>query len=165
MNGCCSSRILECEPIATMRNPDSARLLTRCIDCESISPVTVEALSGDAGLIHCTDCGVVFNAAWNLVDEVPNPIDPGAPTAVTTRRPASHEHDGNTRLSKYASRTRRTPAVAQGKRSTACATNPGLAVWTRNLAYQAASRLERRMPPPGRTRVRPGGGPEICGSG
>ena len=76
-----------------MRNPDSARLLARCIDCESISPVTVEALSGDAGLIHCTDCGVVFNAAWNLVDEVPNPIDPGAPTAVTTRRPASHEHD------------------------------------------------------------------------
>ena len=78
-----------------MRNTGYARLLTRCVDCESISPVTVDALSVDAGLVHCMDCGVLFNAAWNLVDEVSSPIEPGSPTVLTARRSASHEHDAH----------------------------------------------------------------------
>ncbi len=84
MNGCCSSRFRECEQIASMRNSESARLLTRCVACETISPVTIEALSTQAGLIHCKDCGIMFNATWNLVDEAPNPVcsaSPAAPTA------------------------------------------------------------------------------------
>jgi len=46
---------------------------TRCSFCESNNTVTAEALRARAGLIACDDCGQTFNAAWNLVDQIPHP--------------------------------------------------------------------------------------------
>ena len=46
---------------------------TRCSACETIQTVTPEALKTQSGLLRCSECGATFNAAWSLVDQIPNP--------------------------------------------------------------------------------------------
>ncbi len=46
---------------------------TRCSACEAIQTVTPEALKTQSGLLSCSECGATFNAAWSLVDQIPNP--------------------------------------------------------------------------------------------
>ena len=48
-------------------------LETRCNGCESILSVTADTLAAGAGLVQCGECDTVFNAAWNLVEQIPNP--------------------------------------------------------------------------------------------
>ncbi len=46
---------------------------TRCSACDAIQTVTPEALNTQSGLLRCSECGATFNAAWSLVDQIPNP--------------------------------------------------------------------------------------------
>ena len=46
---------------------------TRCSACDAIQTVTPEALKTQSGLLRCSECGATFNAAWSLVDQIPNP--------------------------------------------------------------------------------------------
>ena len=46
---------------------------TCCSACEAIQTVTPEALKTQSGLLSCSECGATFNAAWSLVDQIPNP--------------------------------------------------------------------------------------------
>ena len=46
---------------------------TRCSACDAIQTVTPEALKTQNGLLRCSECGATFNAAWSLVDQIPNP--------------------------------------------------------------------------------------------
>jgi len=46
---------------------------TRCIACDAVQPVTPEALKTNCGLLRCSQCDMIFNAAWSLVDQIPNP--------------------------------------------------------------------------------------------
>ena len=46
---------------------------TRCSACDVIQTVTPEALKTQSGLLRCSECGATFNAAWSLVDQIPNP--------------------------------------------------------------------------------------------
>lgn len=50
-----------------------ASLQTRCSYCDTVLAVTAKQLQSDSGLLACSDCGKVFNAAWNLIDQVANP--------------------------------------------------------------------------------------------
>jgi predicted Zn finger-like uncharacterized protein len=50
-----------------------ASLQTRCGYCDTVLAVTAKQLQSDSGLLACSDCGKVFNAAWNLIDQVANP--------------------------------------------------------------------------------------------
>ena len=43
--------------------------------------MTASQLSARAGLVRCGDCGAVFNAAWSLEDEIPNPAETATPVA------------------------------------------------------------------------------------
>ena len=46
---------------------------TRCITCDAVQPVTPEALKTNSGLLRCSECDTIFNAAWSLIDQIPNP--------------------------------------------------------------------------------------------
>ena len=46
---------------------------TRCSASDAIQTVTPEALKTQSGLLRCSECGATFNAAWSLVDQIPNP--------------------------------------------------------------------------------------------
>ena len=48
-------------------------LETRCNGCKGILSVTADTLAAGAGLVQCGECDTVFNAAWNLVEQIPNP--------------------------------------------------------------------------------------------
>ena len=52
---------------------DETLLETRCNSCESILSVTTDTLAAGAGLVQCGECDTVFNAAWNLVEQIPKP--------------------------------------------------------------------------------------------
>ena len=56
-----------------MTYDEHALLETRCNGCESILAVTADTLAAGAGLVQCGECDTVFNAAWNLVEQIPNP--------------------------------------------------------------------------------------------
>ena len=54
---------------------------TRCSSCDAVQSVTQEVLQTNTGLLHCAHCGQIFNAAWSLVDQIPNPargVDPAS---------------------------------------------------------------------------------------
>ena len=53
-------------------------MYTQCSKCKSVFRVSETQLSVRNGLVRCGQCQEVFNASWNLVDEVP--------TAVTRQR-------------------------------------------------------------------------------
>jgi predicted Zn finger-like uncharacterized protein len=50
-----------------------ANIRTRCTACDTVFRVLPEQLNAQAGLVQCNACSEVFNAAWNLIDEVSNP--------------------------------------------------------------------------------------------
>ena len=52
---------------------EQALLETRCNGCKGILSVTADTLAAGAGLVQCGECDTVFNAAWNLVEQIPNP--------------------------------------------------------------------------------------------
>jgi len=54
---------------------------TRCSYCDSTRSVTAEELNAQAGLLACGECGKTFNAAWNLVDQIPHPTNPYRPAS------------------------------------------------------------------------------------
>ncbi|HHZ71994.1 MAG TPA: DUF3426 domain-containing protein [Gammaproteobacteria bacterium] len=56
-----------------MTYDEQALLETRCSGCKSILPVTADTLAAGAGLVQCGECDTVFNAAWNLVEQIANP--------------------------------------------------------------------------------------------
>lgn len=56
-----------------------ASLQTRCSYCDTVLAVTAKQVQSDAGLLTCNDCGKVFNAAWNLIDQVANPAQLAQP--------------------------------------------------------------------------------------
>ncbi|MGE4659244.1 MAG: hypothetical protein AAEJ16_00480, partial [Arenicellales bacterium] len=49
---------------------------TRCSSCDAVQSVTPETLQTNTGLLCCTSCDKIFNAAWSLVDQIPNPAHP-----------------------------------------------------------------------------------------
>lgn len=57
-----------------MLTPRSSTLQARCNLCEASIEVSPEMLKVNSGLIACETCGAEFNAAWNLIDQIPNPI-------------------------------------------------------------------------------------------
>ena len=57
-----------------MLTPRSSKLQARCNLCEASIEVSPEMLKVNSGLIACETCGAEFNAAWNLIDQIPNPI-------------------------------------------------------------------------------------------
>ena len=61
-----------------MTYDDQTLLETRCNGCESILSVTADTLAAGAGLVQCGECDTVFNAAWNLVEQIPNPTQAGS---------------------------------------------------------------------------------------
>ena len=61
-----------------MTDDDEALLETRCNSCESILSVSADTLAAGSGLVQCSECDMVFNAAWNLVEQIPNPTQAGA---------------------------------------------------------------------------------------
>ena len=69
---------------------------TRCSSCDAVQSVTPEALQTNTGLLRCTGCDRIFNAAWSLVDQIPNPAhpadqEPSRPEpALTKHGPAPH---------------------------------------------------------------------------
>ena len=56
-----------------MTYDEHALLETRCNGCKGILSVTADTLAAGAGLVQCGECDTVFNAAWNLVEQIPNP--------------------------------------------------------------------------------------------
>lgn len=56
-----------------MAAPEAPVLKARCAFCETLLTLSPGELRTDAGLVRCTGCGQQFNAAWNLVDQIPNP--------------------------------------------------------------------------------------------
>ena len=64
-----------------MKPSFDTRLLCRCSKCDTVFRLTANQLASHAGLVCCGDCGTVFNAAWNLVDEIPNPVESSTPVA------------------------------------------------------------------------------------
>ncbi|MAF07177.1 MAG: hypothetical protein CL389_04890 [Acidiferrobacteraceae bacterium] len=69
---------------------------TRCSSCDAVQAVTPEALQTNTGLLRCPSCDSIFNAAWSLVDQIPNPARPAdrepsrREPALTKHGPASH---------------------------------------------------------------------------
>ena len=57
-----------------MLTPRSSKLQARCNLCEASIEISPEVLQVNTGLIACETCGAEFNAAWNLIDQIPNPI-------------------------------------------------------------------------------------------
>lgn len=64
-----------------MKPSFDARLLCRCSECDTLFRLAANQLASHAGLVRCGGCGTAFNAAWNLVDEIPNPIGSSTPVA------------------------------------------------------------------------------------
>ena len=64
-----------------MKPSFDTRLLCRCSECDTVFRLAADQLASHAGLVCCGDCGTVFNAAWNLVDEIPNPVESSTPVA------------------------------------------------------------------------------------
>jgi predicted Zn finger-like uncharacterized protein len=60
-------------------------LQTRCSYCDTVLTVTAKQLQSDSGLLACSDCGKVFNAAWNLIDQVANPAQLAQPIDTVER--------------------------------------------------------------------------------
>ncbi|MBO68207.1 MAG: hypothetical protein CL398_07830 [Acidiferrobacteraceae bacterium] len=58
-----------------MAKSSSSQLLCRCSQCATLFRITSLQLAERNGLVRCGDCGTIFNASWNLVDELPNPVD------------------------------------------------------------------------------------------
>ena len=56
-----------------MTYDEQTLLEPRCSGCESILSVTADTLAAGAGLVQCGECDTVFNAAWNLVEQIPPP--------------------------------------------------------------------------------------------
>ena len=75
---------------------------TRCSSCDAVQSVTQEALRTNTGLLRCTHCDQVFNAAWSLVDQIPNParrVDPASSPQdppFNEYGPASHDSQAHT---------------------------------------------------------------------
>ncbi len=78
-----------------------ASLQTRCSYCDTVLAVTAKQLQSDSGLLACSDCGKVFNAAWNLIDQVANPaqlaqtidtVERSAVTPTPELRPFKSQH-------------------------------------------------------------------------
>ncbi len=61
---------------------------TRCSYCESTRSVTASELNARAGLLACHECGKTFNAAWNLVDQIPHPASPYQPASPKKQKDA-----------------------------------------------------------------------------
>lgn len=55
----------------TARHLTRDRMFAQCTNCDSIFRVTHAQLGAYHGLVRCGHCREVFNAAWNLVDDVP----------------------------------------------------------------------------------------------
>ena len=66
-----------------------ASLQTRCSYCDTVLAVTAKQLQSDSGLLACSDCGKVFNAAWNLIDQVANPAQLAQPIDTVERSTVS----------------------------------------------------------------------------
>ena len=62
-----------------MKASFDTRVLCRCSECETVFRLATSQLASHAGLVRCGDCGIVFNAAWNLLDEIPNPVESSTP--------------------------------------------------------------------------------------
>ena len=58
-----------------IRGSANSNLKCRCRACGVDLSLTADQLSNRSGLICCKDCGQEFNAAWNLVDQIPNPAE------------------------------------------------------------------------------------------
>ena len=67
---------------------------TRCIACDAVQPVTPEALKTNSGLLRCSQCDMIFNAAWSLVDQIPNPARL-TPLVSTRPEPTLREFEAN----------------------------------------------------------------------
>ena len=65
-----------------------------------------------SGLVRCGNCGVIFNAAWNLVDEIPNPVES---TTLIGANPTS-EKDNNRISLRVTGQTRKAPHFFSEKR-------------------------------------------------
>ncbi len=75
-----------------MLTPRSSTLQARCNLCEALIEVSPEVLQVNAGLITCETCGAEFNAAWNLIDQIPNPIlGSTIPAKISTFSSLNHE--------------------------------------------------------------------------
>ena len=64
-------------------------LQTRCSYCDAVLAVTAKQLQSDSGLLACSDCGKVFNAAWNLIDQIANPTQLAQPIDTVERSTAA----------------------------------------------------------------------------
>ena len=64
-----------------MKPSFDTQLLCRCNECDTVFRLAASQLASHAGLVRCGGCGTVFNAAWNLVDEIPNPVELSTPVA------------------------------------------------------------------------------------
>ncbi|MBT3707374.1 MAG: DUF3426 domain-containing protein [Proteobacteria bacterium] len=75
-----------------MLTPRSSTLQAKCNLCEASIEVSPEVLQVNAGLITCETCGAEFNAAWNLIDRIPNPIlGSTIPVKISTFSSLDHE--------------------------------------------------------------------------
>ena len=74
---------------------------TRCSSCDAVQSVTREALQTNTGLLRCTHCDQIFNAAWSLVDQIPNPAERVDPVSSRQDPPLNEYrtalHDDQTR--------------------------------------------------------------------
>ncbi len=58
---------------------------TRCSYCDTVLDVSAAQLQSDSGLLSCGDCGKIFNAAWNLIDQIQNPTHLARPETRDTK--------------------------------------------------------------------------------
>ena len=73
-----------------MDNTTERQILCRCENCATVFRTINDHLTSSAGLVQCKVCGEIFNAQWNLVDEIPNPADSKLPiNSATTSKPHS----------------------------------------------------------------------------
>lgn len=85
---------------------------TRCSSCDAVQSVTPETLQTNTGLFCCTSCDKIFNAAWSLVDQIPNPAHP-ADQEPSRREPALTKH-GSASHNQGAPKVAQSPAAAFG---------------------------------------------------
>lgn len=63
-------------------------MYTQCPKCHSIFTVSELQLTAREGLVRCGHCLEVFNAAWNLVDALPDTTEPTKPEGSAAQPPA-----------------------------------------------------------------------------
>ena len=72
------------------------QILCRCENCATVFRTINDHLTSSAGLVKCKVWGEIFNAQWNLVDEIPNPADSKSPvnSATTSKPPIKSKKNG-----------------------------------------------------------------------